>query len=303
MSLCSFTKIPRPATAMPLLVLLLAACGGGGGGDGPAPETAVLSAGATAPAAPVSPGASVPTVASARSSAECLAQASFDAGYVLTARTRATDGTEILLRTTTVGPATRAGVAMTEFRIENLSDPTPVVVSLLRVFAAGDVAYQSTVVTGVLNGERMTFGVTLTPAVSEGFSLAVGESRSSGTLTARTVATAGGRTTQDESNTLISSTRFHGFETVTVPAGTFVDACRIEVVTTRAGVATTTTTWYANRLGVTLKVRNADGSGTDLVGAAIGGQWVAGTLAATPAPVTPPPPAPSTPPGTGGGKR
>jgi hypothetical protein len=94
-----------------------------------------------------------------------------------------------------------------------------------------------------------------------------------------------------------------GSESVTVPAGTFVDACRIEVVTTRAGVATTSTTWYANRLGVTLKVRNADGSGTDLVGAAIGGQWVAGTRAATPAPVTPPPPAPSTPPGTGGGKR
>ena len=67
-----------------------------------------------------------------------------------------------------------------------------------------------------------------------------------------------------------------GFETIDLPAGRFVDACRIETRSTESGTTTTVTDWYANGTGALLKSRANDGSETVVTALSIDGRLLAG---------------------------
>lgn len=306
----------RPALCVPMFAFVLAACGGGGGdagspaaadpassssgsssaGGGQAAGTATTGSQSAAAsggqAGDTSPGVST---ASARSAAECLDVASYQAGYVQTTRHRVSDGSEQLYRASTVGPVTYSGVAATEFRLEDLLAGGAAPARVIRRLSGGEVYDVAVVAVQRSGGIDYTVEMTLSPFPLEGFSLKVGESRATGTVTTQLAASAPGQPSQSMTLTSVSTLRFAGFETVTVPAGTFTDTCRIDSATTMSGTTTRTSTWYANRHGFIVKAVDADGVSRELVGAQVGSQLIAGTVQRPTTPATTPATTPTTP--------
>ena len=291
-------SVNRPALCVPMFVLALAACGGGGGGEAGSPTAADPAS--ASPASSSAGGAAAGTssgtaTASVRSAAECLDTASYQAGYVQTTRHRVSDGSEQLYRVSTVGPVTHSGAAATEFRLEDLLATGAAPARVIRRLSGGEVYDVAVIAVQRSGGIDYTLEMTLSPFPPEGFSLKVGESRATGTVTTQLTASAPGQPAQSMTQTSLSTLRFAGFETVTVPAGTFADTCRIDSATTRTSTTPRPSTWYANRHGFIVKAVDADGVSRELVGAQIGSQLIAGTVQRPTTPATTPATTPTTP--------
>jgi hypothetical protein len=305
----------RPWLVTTALTTLVAACGGGGGSEGTESPTAVLSSGATSAPTAGSPLAQTPsstaggTPASGASStgsasaparsgkptaASCAPTMQFPTGTVVTVRMRAADGSELTSRTTSLGPVARGGAQPVAFQTVALGAPEGTTFSTYRSISAGEVYVHGNTATERVAGGISTVDITMSPAVPLGVAIGLGESVNLGTLTMNISGTAADGAIRIATATALATLKFVGLETITVPAGTFVDTCRIDSTLVTDGQTILDSTWLMKDTGIVVRTRGTTGQ-NQLVGAAIGDRLIAGTLtgATTPAPS----------PGTSGAKR
>lgn len=299
---------PRPWLVTTALTTLVAACGGGGGGsEGTESPTAVLSSGATSAPTPSSTAAgtpaagasstgsaSAPTRSAKPTAASCAPTMQFPTGTVLTVRMRAADGSELTSRTTSLGPVTRGGAQTVAFQTVTLGAPEGTSSSTYRSISAGEIYLHGTTATERVAGGVASVDLTMSPAVPLGVAIGLGEPVNLGTLTMNISGTAADGTIRNATATALATLTFVGLETITVPAGTFVDTCRIDSTLVTNGQTILDSTWLMKDTGIVVRTRGTSGQ-NQLVGAAIGDRLIAGTLngATTPAPA----------PGTSGAKR
>ncbi|MGD9942294.1 MAG: hypothetical protein AB7L76_00650 [Burkholderiaceae bacterium] len=116
-------------------------------------------------------------------------------------------------------------------------------------------------------GQAVTQTLSFAPAAPDlDFSLAVGASKtasSTASLSFNPPSKSG------SSNGTVVIT-FEGFETVTVPAGTFQDACRFKLSITTSS-AQTITRWIARESGIVLRTVSSTGESQSLAAASING--------------------------------
>lgn len=290
------------------LVATAAACGGGSGGGGgpvatapapepstpapapepPAPEPPAPEPPAPAPEPPApapeppapapEPPAPAPPAASAR---DCFNPALYTTrGSVTSYRYQSRSGgvTRTVLHTaTSEGAATFDGRAVTRLAIsETVITPGQsdelfagwqhLVVSETSIHLAGSASEFNH------NGAAVTQVLTLSPAAPElDTTLAEGASLTTET---RTQVSFLGSVRTSSLSTPVTLT-YVGRETVTVPAGTFVDACKFSSQIGGAGAGETTTRWLATGSG--LMLRSVSGSSMqELVSATSNGRQIAG---------------------------
>ncbi|MDY0746400.1 hypothetical protein SNE35_17945 [Paucibacter sp. R3-3] len=122
-----------------------------------------------------------------------------------------------------------------------------------------------------VNGSDVTQTIGLTTALSDlDFSLVPGVPTSElTTATASFLPSSTAGTTFSVASTL----QFAGYETVTVPAGIFTDACKfVQIID--SGVATTVTRWIAQTSGVLVRATR-DGETQELIAATVNGTALA----------------------------
>lgn len=262
------TGTARPLPIVALVVLALAGCGGGGGDPAPVASdpNAVLGASQT-----------VTGGSSARTAKECLDPQTLRSGRVVRRQTRGPGGAIGEATTTVVGAVVRGGRTMTQVRADALPNPTGAQAYALQQLAGDDLlalGFGSAVVDA--SGRTVTVEGLMSQGVPTGFSLPVGGSASYGPVTVVASMRVGGGAPTEQTTTALFTVRFVGFETIDLPAGRFVDACRIETRSTESGTTTTVTDWYANGTGALLKSRANDGSETVVTALSIDGRLLAG---------------------------
>jgi hypothetical protein len=293
------TRLTLVASA---LTTLVAACGGGGS-DSPASQTAVLSSGATAaPSAAASatqtpsistsgstasggaPTAATPERSGKPTAAACAPTVQFPKGTVLTVRMRAADGSELTSRTTSLGPVVRGGAQVVEFQTVPLAGPEGTAMSTYRSLSGGEVYVHGTRATERVGGGSASVDIAMSPPIPLGVATPLGETVNLGTLTLNLIDTAADGAIRNATTTAIATLKFVGLETITVPAGTFVDTCRIDSTLVTNGQTILDSTWLMKDTGIVVRTRGTSGQ-NQLVGAAIGDRLIAGTLTGTTTPV------------------
>lgn len=153
----------------------------------------------------------------------------------------------------------------------------------------GDLGIRGVVVRGTDASGRTVVAEALgSQAVPLGLALPVGRTATVGPVTTTATGSIDGVARTGETRTAIHTIRFDGYQTVDVPAGRFVDACRITARITENGPVSESTTWYAPGFGSILKQRAADGSEKLTTGVEIDGRLVAGRLVAVSSQTTAP---------------
>ncbi|MFY9480148.1 MAG: hypothetical protein WAQ08_21140 [Aquabacterium sp.] len=243
-------------------LLWLTACGGSSGGGGPLPpSSANPGTTPTTPTTPIDP--SLPAAA-------CLNTALYSTAGTRTALTYTSEGggstqqvqqfaTVAAIATTFNGQTANAlnvrevvqtvGTPSSEVRFDGTHY---VALSDHQVQLLGTVSrYRS-------QGSMVTQTLALSPSLTDlDFRLAVGGSTvAASSVISASVSPASGAGTA--SLNASSAVTFVGFETITVPAGTFTDACKFEQRVT-TGSSRVTTRWLAKGSGVVLRV---DAGGT-----------------------------------------
>jgi hypothetical protein len=129
--------------------------------------------------------------------------------------------------------------------------------------SASGITQYGNVTTATLSGIAATTTITFNPAWNDQrWTLGVNQSTNVN-ITAESVIQVLGFPQPAVTTTTTQTVKFLGFETVTVPAGTFVDACKLETKTTAGASTTTVTEWYtASGQGVPVKFTADDGAGS-----------------------------------------
>lgn len=277
---------------------LLAGCGGGGGdGAGPsaiagatevaaAPQTAAVGGSATNGMS--TPGGGAATAP--RTAKECLDPRAFQPGYRVRVALRSAQGTVSESEMAHAGTTLRNGRTVAVFRTDLPMSNGAAAQYLFREFTGSDVLEHGLRLTAQADGRHGVIDTLPTAGIAVGFALPVGGSASSGTVSIATSARVTGEPDRDQTVVAQYQVRFVGFETITTPAGRFVDTCRIATTETRDGATTTTTTWWGNGLGLPVQMRDAAGATTQVVAIAINGGVIAGRFGSgTTTPTTPAP--------------
>ena len=257
-------------------LLWLTACGGSSGGGGPLPSSGTSNPGTTTPTTPVDP--SLPAAA-------CLNTALYSTAGTRTALVYTSESsastqqvqqfaTVAAVGTTFNGQSANAiqvretvqtgGSSSSEVRFDGTHYMT---LSDHQVYLLGTVSrYRS-------QGSAVTQTIELSPALPDlDFRLTVGGS----TVPANSVISASVSPVSGLGSAGLnasSTVTFVGFETITVPAGTFTDACKFEQRVT-TGASRTTTRWLARGSGVVLRVESG-GTTQRLVSGTLNGVAIA----------------------------
>ncbi len=262
-----------------VLLVALAACGGGsGGGGGPVASTPTTPTTPTEPSTPTLPTTPIPEPAVGATA--CLNAALYaTTGTVGVYRYQVQQGAvtrQVTHTATVVGAASSNGRAGTRIDIRETVQATGVTDvlfdgTLYVALADSKLQLLATETRFTQSGVAKTQTLTLNPSAPDlDFSLASGATSS--TLSSVTVNLVPAATSSGTFNAT-TNVSFAGFDTVTVPAGTFTDACKFvqELVTS---TRRTTTRWIARGSGVVVK--SVTGTDTQsLVSGTIGGVAIA----------------------------
>lgn len=261
----------QPGLAVAMAAIMLAACSGGsGGGGGPVGSASPAPSPAPAPSetpVPVQP-ASVDA---------CFNPSLFSKeGTVVSARYRSTVGgvTGEVRHTETVGTVTRFNdYLLSRITVQETMDmPGSPSQSFdgVQYIELRDRAVMLLAMRAQLRGGTTTAQIIELdpPRPDLDFSLSVGQSREGATKAEITFEPASSAQRMD----LQTRLTFAGFETVTVPAGTFANACRFSLESSGSSVRTVVR-WIAAGSGVMIKATSA-GSTQELLSATIGGSPV-----------------------------